>query len=335
MAKRQNEKERRARLMNPRTRQGGTAHEVLAAQIAEKRVGLDKEAAEEHFHARAAIMQEQVAQAFENMNAKATRDRQTAAIQFSMENLSKEQRREYHLSDPHELKKEMIPTHEDLNSMGPASCLSLGEDVEDMMKFKKSQQTELRAALNHQKQERRDREDMEHEFDKQCDQELAFANHVRAMCEEATKQEAKEDLLENTRENLAIAEQHRQRKAGQIEKNHLYNEKHYNSIWNSDQLKETHPYLIGSNGRLVRTEYRRNAPEEAQDVHNTNAYLVLEKRNRDAAAKEEHLAAKYTNEVDIQLREAIEGEKKKRVQDKRLAIEEYNRQMAAAKAAQK
>lgn len=324
MAKRRAEMERRAKLLNPKTRQHGCDHTVLAGQLAEKRSGQDQDREEDVYHARAAIMQEQVAQAFETMHAQGVRERQTAAVHYSLANLRQDQRREYHLSDPMELKNERNLTHDELNSMGAASCLSLGEDVEEMARIRHQQHMETRAWLNQQKEEKMDRDNMEREIDRQFDSEMQFANHVRHMCEEKAKQDAHEELLENTRDNLAIADQHRQRKFAQHEKNRMANERHMTNILNSDQLKETHPYIMASNGRMVRTEYRRPSDQEAQDVHNTNAYQIIHKRNVAKAEKQEDLEQAATNKQDIEVREAIEWKKKQATLDRRRAVNEYN-----------
>lgn len=331
MAKRRAEMERRAKLLNPKTRQHGANHAVLEAQIAEKRAAQDREMDEEDYHSRAALMQEQVAQTLETLREKGVRERQTAAISFSLHNLRRENRREYDLSDPNELKNERVLSHAELNQMGPSSCLTLGEDPEAIARTKHEQKMATREWLNQQKEERLCREIMEREIDREFDKEMQFANHVRHMCEQAATQEARDELLATVQDNHQIAEEHRQRRFAEAQKNCTMNKKHASSINNSDQLKETHDYQIGSNGKLVRTEYRRASMDERQDVHNTNAFQILEKQRQKEAEKAEDRAAKRTMDQDVAVREAIEQMRNQATLQRRMNMEEHNRNMIATR----
>merc|ERR1719343_1163167 len=106
MKKRQEEMRRRTKLLDPRKRQYGVEHTVLDAQVAENRALREGDAGEEAFHARTQAMVDEVLQTIEGAKLDAQREREKATKDFSLTNLKKEDRREYYLSDPNNLKNE-------------------------------------------------------------------------------------------------------------------------------------------------------------------------------------------------------------------------------------
>lgn len=331
MRKREDEMKRRAKLLNPRTRQHGANHAVLDSQLAEKRAGETVTREEEAFHAKAAVLQEEVAQAFENMKAAGTRERHKAATEFSLTHLRKEDRREYFLNDPNELKNDLVRTHAELNQLGPSSMQTLGEDVEAKASEIKEAKRATNRWLKDQMEEKEAREAAEMDRERTYDREILFANEIRGVCEQASLQEAKEDRYEAMMENKQIADQHRQRRNAQQERNLLANERHTGSIVHSDRMKEAIDHVYGSNGNLLRTEYKRTSYEEAMEMHATNAYLVLQKKLQAEAEKHEEYEHAGTIGSSVQILGHVEEMKRQATLQRRLAAEEYNRTAAAEK----
>lgn len=324
MAKREAEMARRSKLLDPRTRQRGVAHNVLDAQVEEKRSrdAILKE--EEAYHAQSAVIQEQVAQACEIIKAQGTRERHRQALEFSTMHLGKETRRERHLNDPHELRNERVRTAEELAQLGPACCQSLGEVKADIDAKRKQAQLETRAWLKEQMREKEERAAQEREIDLKFDREAEFANQVRGICEQAAIDEARQDKMQEAEDNKRLAEEHRRRKEMQFQKHLDSVERHVSTTLNSDMMKETHDYLIGSNGKLVRTAYKRPTLEEEQDVHGTNAFQCLEKMNRAKQEKQEDMEEAQRIQHRMQILGTIEDMKAQQTYANRMKMEEHN-----------
>lgn len=210
---------------------------------------------------------------------------------------------------------------------------SLGERPEDALARKKDKQNQMRAWLEEQMHEKSARHAAEREVERMYDQEAAFANQVRTVCEKAAKDEAREEKRDESADNQRIAEQHMQRRQARLNKNIMMNDNHVNNIMRDERLAEAHDYMIGSNGKLMKGEYRRLSHEEQQDVFNTNAMQILNKhaRKRDEAAEDMEYAAGVNRSVEVLA--AIEAEKKRMVLERRLQAEDYNKRMHATKAA--
>eukprot|EP00928_Gymnodinium_smaydae_P070078 TRINITY_DN54013_c0_g1_i1.p2 TRINITY_DN54013_c0_g1~~TRINITY_DN54013_c0_g1_i1.p2 ORF type:complete len:379 (-),score=107.54 TRINITY_DN54013_c0_g1_i1:83-1219(-) len=331
MAKREAEMARRAKLLDPRTRQRGVAHHVLDAQVEEKRSRQSGDDEEEAYHAHAAVLQEQVAQACEIMKAQGTRDRHKAALEYSTQHLGKEQRREYHLSDPNELRNERVRSAEELAQLGPACCQSIGEVKSEMDARRRQKQLETRAWLQEQMREKEERAAQEREIDLKFDREAEFANQIRSVCEQAAIDEARQDKIQEAEDNKRIAEEHRQRRMNQFQKHLDANARHVDSIVNSDRMKETVDYAIGSHGKLLRTEYKRPSIEEEQDVHDTNAFQVLNKLNRAKQEKMEDMEEAGRIQHRTQILGHIEDMKVQQTYNNRMKMEAHNATIVEAR----
>jgi hypothetical protein len=326
MKKRQEEMQRRTKLLDPRKRQYGVDHTVLDAQVAEKRVLNEGDGAEEAFHARTQAMVDEVLQTIEGAKQDALREREKATKDFSLTNLRKEDRREYYLSDPNMLKnEEPIP---DYSKCGPSSMLVFqGHHVPD-----KSELAITRAeTLRKQVQEKKERDDLEVVRDREFDKQSVMAGHIRKHIEQAEEEEHKMETIALAQDNIQIAEQHKARKEAKNAKELDAKAKHVETQKASDFLTEAHDYRIGATGKLVRTEYKRLTMEEQQDVLNTNLRLMLEKKASHKYDKDDEAAELKNIETSIGVLSAIEDEHGRIRKAKQLEIVNHNKALAAAK----
>lgn len=331
MKKRQEEMHRRNKLLNnTRSFKYGVDHASLDQQLMEKRAKLDGDWEEDEYYGKTVVLQEQVAQACEEIKAAAARERKKETVAYSLANLRKEQRREYHLSDPNELKKERILTEEEIRSFGPSSMM-MGERVEDALAKKKDKQMQTRAWLQEQMREKAERQVAARELDLRYDQEMLLANEVRGLCEQAAQVERREEKCAEAADNKEIAEQHRQRRQMKLNKNIMMNDSHVNFIMNNNRMQEKYDYSTGLNYRKS-TEYRPFSQAERQDIHNCNATQILNKRVQKRAEQLQEGEQAALNMTVDELLGAVEAEKKRMVLERRLKAEEENRILAANKA---
>merc|ERR1719456_1591305 len=90
----------------------------------------DAKQVQDDYHDQYRVISDEVAQVCATIRHEATRERQKAVTAYTMENLRKEQRREYHLSDPNLIKTER-PARDGDNDprLGPSSVQNFeGED---------------------------------------------------------------------------------------------------------------------------------------------------------------------------------------------------------------
>jgi hypothetical protein len=332
MKKREEEMKRRQKLLNPRSFKFGVPHDSLDAQVMERRALAEDDFKEEEHYSKSTRLQEQVLQACENIKAAASRERKKETVAYSLENLRKEQRREYHLSDPMELKKERILTEEEMAAYGPSSMM-LGERAEDALRKKKEKQLATRAWLKEQMQEKQARAAEELAADRKYDEEMLFANQVRGVCEKQAKIDAREDKIQEVLDNQEIALQHRQRREAKLNKNIAINEQHVTNLMNDDRLTEKHDYMIGSNMKIMKGEYRRLSQGEKQDVWNTNAAIILDKQARKRAEQEEAKEDAKDIKTAQEVLGVVEEEKRRVPKERRIRAEEHNRTLAAYKQA--
>lgn len=299
MRKRQAELERRAKLFDPRKMKMGVEHSVLEAQLEEKRAIAEAQAAEDYYHDKHRLISDQVAQVCEGIKQEATRERQKASVAYSLTNLTKDRRREYELSNPNLWRTERAPRDADNEHLlGPSSAQVFeGENIHAKER-KKQVNAAQREWLLDQMQEKQAYRDQEAEDGRLFDEAMKTANEVRAICEQAAKDEARQDKIDEAMENKAMAEAHRDRRQARTMAEAMQTQQHISQISQSDLLTEAHDYKLGFDGRLLKTEYKRLTLDEEQDVHNVNAQLVLEHQAKQRAqAQEEAMHALLTHQA--------------------------------------
>jgi len=330
LRKRQEELARRSRLLNPRLRAGGVPHEVLATQIASKSGTAEVEKAEDHFYAQSAVLQDQILQTVEGMKAARARERQMDVVDFSLTHLRKEQRREYDLSDPYAIKKDTLPDPDD-PSLGPSSMLKFSSIGAETPEEKHQRQQAQAAWLREQMQEKKDRENDEKEFDRRYDERAILASHVRAVCEDTEREEQRQEKIAEASENLQLAQMVRQRNQAKKANDTALKDRHVDTVKNSDWIAEAHDWKIGATGKLIRTEYRRLSLEEEQDVYNSNARALLDKREKKKAVAQDEADEAAKVNFSVAVLGSLEEERFKQQQERRMRIVEANKQLAVAK----
>merc|ERR1712113_834482 len=107
--------------------------------------------------------------------------------------------------------------------------------------------------------------------------------------------------------------------------------KHVSHITNSERMTESCDYKTGESGRLVRTEYKRLSVDEEQDVHNTNAQLVLQKKMQAKAKRQEE--ARHARDVGlgVSVQHSLEARKQGYRKDHLMKIVKENQEAAEAK----
>jgi len=318
--KRQEELHRRSKLFDPRTRQFGCDHQLLDAQLAAKRELADKAFAEEAFHARNALMADQVAEVFEIEKEKQKRARQKACVEYSAEHLSKEKRREYHLSDPMQLKKQSpLEVHPPLAK----------DDVTHQREKKKYEQEFLRGWLQQQMQEKKDREDAEKAEDALWARDALAANEIRTVVEQDELQEQRDAKYKEAEDNKALADVHRNRKIRQRMKEAQDTMKHADVL--TGNAFDSSDIQRGLDGRMLPTGFKRFGPEEEQDMYNTNLGLVYHRQLR---AHEDHMVenewARHAHTA-AKVLDAIEVEKNKQATSRQKQLVEENKRLAQEK----
>lgn len=335
MRKREEEALRRSKLLDPRTRTRGVNHAVLDSQMEEKRAAAEREANEEAQHARDVRLQEQVAQSLETMKAEMTRERHKAANDFSLTHLRKEHRREYDLSDPTVIKRER-PTRtlnfeEDDPNLGPSSMQRFIGEVPDFAQKQKEAKAATRQWLLEQMAEKQARQDAERRADEQYDREVLMANQVRAACEQAALDDAREDKIAEAMENRDRAEMTRQRREDRLQREAAEKAAHVEGIVTSDRMKETHDYKVGYTGKLLPGDYKRLTLEEEHDVYATNARLALEKQRKMKAEAEEEAEHARQVAMGVSVLGALEEERKRQSRERQQRMVDHNLTQASTK----
>lgn len=274
-------------------------------------------------------MQDQVLQTLEDLKYKATRDREKANKEFNLENLRKEQRREYALSDPHAKKKEAPPNYED-GSLGPSSFVTFaGEGPADKKGFKKALQQKQREALLEQLRDQEERARAEREEEQRFDDAALMAAQVQAHVEHIDQEERRQERLQDAEENRQLADFHSRRRQSRAERDADETARHMENVRNSDRLNEKTDWQVAPNGKLL--DYRRLSQDEEQQAYDLIARQIQDKeamRLAELAEEQEH-----ANAVDTQVSvlSTLEAERSQQQKSRRQRMNEENMLMAARK----
>jgi len=329
--KRQDEVARRARLLDPRQRTGGTAHHVLAVQVAEKKAAAEAEAAEDMYHAAVGQTHAQVMHHLETMKVTMARDRQMATIDFNTQNLKKEDRSEFALSDPSALKREVLLSDEEFAQLGPSSFQNFAGQKGGSKEDKKETQQTMAFDLAMQVQMKSDRQREELEWNNHMDEQSMLANQVRHLCETNDAEEARNLKHEEVQINQVLAADQNARKMAKKRREEEERMKHLTTVVQQDKDRLKDDYKVCDNGKLVRTEYRRMTIQEEQDVYNTNAQLILDKKIR----KQQEMAVEAAHAQQTlgctAVLDAVAGMRSQMAKDRTIDFLADNAGLAAAK----
>merc|ERR1719456_633901 len=173
----------------------------------------DAKQVQDDYHDQYRVISDEVAQVCESIRGEATRERQKAVMAYSLDNLRKEQRREYELSDPNLIKRER-PARDGDNDprLGPSSIQYFeGEDFLAQQR-KKEAVASTREWLMYQMSQKKEYQDREKEGDRLYDEAMMTANEVRGLCEKATIEDQLIEKRAEAEENKRIAAEHHARR---------------------------------------------------------------------------------------------------------------------------
>lgn len=332
MRKRQDEAQRRVKLLDPRKRMFGVDPAVLDEQLAEKRAIAQAEVEIEDVYAQQQLLQEQVLQQVEDIKQATARARQVAAVDYSLSHLRKEQRREFALSDPTAIRREKLPGDGGV-PLGPSAMQTFEGQNRVSLEWKKEVQKQQAEWLREQMREKQERQQAEKDLDRWQEEKAAHANQIRAVCEEAELQDQREEKRREAETNRQLAEAHRARRQEQLHKDVDLKARHNDTVISTDRHREMCDWQIGSHGRLLRTEYKRLSLEEEQEVYNANAKLVLQQRGKKQAAEVEQAEEAAHVAGMAAVLGAVEFEKLRQQKERRQRINEFNDNLAQAKKA--
>jgi len=332
MKKRQEEMARRTKILDTKRFRHGVPHDVLDKQVAEKKLAADAIKEQDAYHDRYRVISDQVAQVCENVRGEALRERQKAVTAYSLQHLRKEHRREFDLSDPNLIKTERPARDgDDDPRLGPSSvqCFE-GEDFVAQQK-KKEATKEMRDFLQYQIAMKQGARDREKESDRLYHESQVTANELRGLCEKATLEDMRDSKLQEARDNKQIAALHAARKQAAREREAAAVTNHAEYERTSERLMETANYKLGVDGRLMKGEYKRLSVEEEQDVHDTNARVMLEKQARRRAEKHSDTMQARQNYAADMVLNTLEEEKINAERQRRIEIERQNKELARQK----
>lgn len=325
MKKRQDEMKRRAALMDRTKRKCGVDVLFLSQQLAEKQAVAEIEKQEEALHAHSLLVQQHVQDSIENFQSQIVRDRQKAVLDYSIVNLRREQRREYELSDPHQVKKATLPDYDD-PSLGPSSMLKFKSDCPDETKQKRATQAQWLAA---QLQAKKDKEDAQKQADYTWALKGTIAAQVKQEAEEAAEEEARAARLELAADNAELAAAHRARRQEQLDKDSTLKLRHVNAVCNDDKGDKGAEWKLGPHAKYFKAEYSEVLAEHVKETFEINERQVHEKRQ---AAQTAAAIQKGQNMTGmLAFLNYVEAEKERMQKDRERATLDENLRMAAAR----
>lgn len=283
MMKRQGESERRQRFFDVKSRSIGIDKQALDFQVEEKR--LAKEAAKnvDLEHAQSALLSDQIAMVCEHEKQQLVRSKQKACVEYSLQNLHKETRKEFYLNDPDHLKKDRpARVGDDDPRCGPSSIQKFhGETVEHNRTVnKKSYQDLQKSWLLDQMAEKKATHQAQKDLQKSHDDQVIMANHIRGVMETHIETTKRVNKKAESDYNLSLAAEIRDRKKNDLNKEAEQQALHVSNVMASDQLKGA--FEIAKEGRE-----KAGKAQDMQGVFDYNRLQMQAKRNAQKAEKEE------------------------------------------------
>lgn len=278
MRKRQQEAERGNNRLTPRMQRIGLDIAALNMQVTERRAAAVVRSGEDQQLLEDMRLKGDLVRQAEEVIQADRRQQHMDCVNFSFQNLRKDQRREWFLSDPRMLKAET-----------PARVEGIMPAMSSMQKFegelgvspeiKKEKRDEQVKWLMSQMAEKKLRLQLEKDTDRQHDAALLRANELRAVCTIAAMQEQRADVLETARENEQIASARSARQESAREREVSAKRDHAVNVTEHNLMREKHDYSIGLNGK--KRDYKRCSYEEEVAAWDTNRALAQAKRDRE------------------------------------------------------
>jgi hypothetical protein len=142
------------------------------------------------------------------------------------------------------------------------------------------------------------------------------ANILRTFIEQQEKQERSDAAMETRRFNNSLQSEVGQRRKLQAENDEAAKQAElaYNK---TSQLLNEAEFQTGPDGRVLPDTFKRMTQDQVQVILDTQAYQMIEKRQRAEAEKEEEMEFARQLELQRQCVDAIEAEKMRRMVTKR------------------
>jgi hypothetical protein len=249
-------------------------------------------------------------------------------VEYSLANLRKENRREWYLSDPNQLKND-VPSRRDGYEVPLCSFQKFeGETMGNPEIIKEKNQAQS-AWLASQVAEKKARHENLRFLEKVDDEALLNANSLRHVVEAAKQEDYKEDLKEIVKENQELALAKKAREDAWRLQNQQANDAHCAYSNERNLARERHDFEVGADGK--RRDCKRSTYEEEQDVWDYNAAQLVGKRaEKQAAAQIDVHHAQIDGHLDM-VTKALDDEKARRIRARREEIELFNKAIAQEK----
>merc|ERR1712078_443577 len=142
------------------------------------------------------------------------------------------------------------------------------------------------------------------------------ANILRTFIEQQEKEERSHAAMDTRRFNSSLQTEVSQRRKLQAEKDEASKQAElaYNK---TSQLLNEAEFQTGPDGRVLPDTFKRMTQDQVQVILDTQAYQMIEKRQRAEAEKEEEMEFARQLELQRQCVDAIEAEKMRRAVTKR------------------
>jgi hypothetical protein len=251
-------------------------------------------------------------------------------VEYSLANLRKEDRREYHLSDPHHLKKD-LPIRREGYEVPKCSMQKFEGEEGESLEVVKAKYQDHSAWIEAQKAEKLARHENLRQIDKAEDDALLYANHLRHACEAAQQEDTTADLKDMVKFNQQQALAKKAREEAWRAKNAKANEEHSATTTAHNLARERHDFEIGADGK--RRDCKRCTFEEEQDCWDYNAaQLVGKLADKRAAVQIDAEHDQIHSHVDM-VTKALDDEKARRIRARREETEAFNKRLAQEKRA--
>lgn len=275
--KREQEMQRCTNRLTPRMQKIGLDIAALNKQVAEKQSRTEASKGEDAMYLEAMKVKGDLVRQAEEIVQNDRRAQQKECVDFSLQNLRTEQRREFYLNDPNMLKKET-----------PARVPGIVPPMSSMQKFqgeldldpqkKKERRQNTCDWLAAQVAEKKLKAELEKDLDRQHDEALSRADQYRSICEAAVHQDRHQEVLETARENIAMASARSNRQLSARDRLLAAKTEHMKNVMEHNLIREKHDYSIGLTGR--KRDYKRSSYEEECKAWEVNKNLAQAKRDR-------------------------------------------------------
>jgi len=162
--------------------------------------------------------------------------------------------------------------------MGPSSMLNFKGEHGPSKEYKKAVEETHAGHLSTQVYDKKAREHGELEWNKHMDHQAELANQIRDVCERSDAEDARNAKINEMENNQVLAQHHASRRWAKKQAEEEERVKHLQTVVQQDKDRLKDDYKVGSNGKIMKGDYRRMTVEEEHDIYNQNAQIILEKR---------------------------------------------------------